>query len=155
MISTLISSLERDGNLREVVFTVTDDLGRVHGPRVEFRPIGETVATFLAGQVALIAAALRAYEISQNIAEIVALGELATPRLLYSTAAQNFAVLREAYQTAARIEAVMMADFLSSLSNAQLQAAFGMTAGQVTTLRTNKLTPAAALADQIRASAGQ
>jgi hypothetical protein len=113
------------------------------------------VATFLAGQVTLIAEALRAQEISQNIAEIVTLGELATPRLLYSTAAQNFAVLREAYQTAARIEAVMMADFLSSLSNAQLQAAFGMTAGQVTTLRTNKLTPAATLADQIRASTGQ
>ena len=152
--STLISATTI-GDRREVVFTITDDLGVVHGPRVEFRPPVEVVATFLAEQVAIMLVSLRDHEIAQNVGEIVTLGELAMPRLLYSTAAQNFTALRAVYQGATRIEAVMIADFLSSLTDAQLRSAFSMTQSQVITLRANKLTPAATLADQIRASIGQ
>jgi hypothetical protein len=153
--STLISSALIDAANREVVFTITDDLGRVYGPKVEKRPVAEAVTSFLAAQVADAAVGLREGEIGRNIGEIVSLGEGATPTLLYSTAAQNFAALRLVYQFATRVEAVMIADFLSTLTDAQLRTAFGMTQAEVVTLRANKLTPAAAVADQIRATVGQ
>jgi hypothetical protein len=49
----------------------------------------------------------------------------------------------------------MIGDFLSSLTDGQLQTIFSMTAGQVTTLRSTKLTPAATAAATIRAATGQ
>ena len=155
MISTLISSRLIGTQEREVVFTLTDDIGLVHGPSVEFRPAAEDVPTFLAAQVAATAIALRDAEIADNVSDVLAQGSLAAPTLRYSTAAQNFAALRLAYQTATHIQAVMIGDFLDTLSSAALQIAFGMTAGQVTTLKTTKLTPAATLAASIRANAGQ
>lgn len=138
-----------------MVFSITDDLGRVHGPRIEYRQVAENVASFLAAQVTTLALALRDGEIARNVRQVVTLGEEASPTLEYSTAAQNFVALREAYADATRFQAVMIGDFLNTLTDGQLQTAFGITAGQVTTLRTNKLGPAAALADQIRASTGQ
>ena len=51
-------------------------------------------------------------------------------------------------------QAVMSADYLATLTNAQLMAAFGLTLTQVQTLRTNKLTPAVSLAASIRSSTG-
>lgn len=155
MISTLISSTLVRDNLREVIFTITDDQALVHGPRIEFRPASEVVSDFLAAQVSAISISLRDGEIAQNISEIITLGKFATPRLRYSSAAQNFAALRLVYELSSRIEAVMIGDFLGSLTDAQLRTAFSMTQAQVTTLRANKLTPATTLADQIRASAGQ
>lgn len=94
-------------------------------------------------------------EVAANVFGVTSLGSLFSPTFVYSTVAENVAALRLAYLTATRIEAVMMGDFLSSLTNGQLQTAFGLTAGQVTTLRTNKLTPAANLATSIRATVGQ
>lgn len=94
-------------------------------------------------------------EIAQNMAEIATLGYLATVSLVYSTAAQNRAAGRAVYRTATYTQAIMIGDFLSSLSGGQLQTIFSMTSGEVATLRTNKLTSAAALAADIRAAAGQ
>lgn len=96
-----------------------------------------------------------ALEIGRNIADVAVNGSLATISLVYSTAAQNRAAGRTAYLNATRVEAIMIGDFLSSLTDAQLQTIFSMTAGQVTTLRSNKLTPAATNAAAIRAAAGQ
>jgi hypothetical protein len=109
----------------------------------------------LAAYAVQLTADLTAAEIAANITSIAAFGSLATTTIVQSTLAANFVALRTAYQTATRVDAVMMGDFLSSLTNAQLQAAFGFTAGQVTTLRANKLTPAANLAASIRATVGQ
>jgi len=78
----------------------------------------------------------------------------ATMTFVYSTAGQMRTALREAYRNATRVEAVMIGDFLSSLTDGQLQTLFGLTAGQVTTLRTSKLTPAATAAASIRATTG-
>jgi hypothetical protein len=63
-------------------------------------------------------------------------------------------VLRSGYQSATRIEAIFAGDFLASLTDTQLRNLFGMTQGEVTTLRTNKLTPAANAAATIRATTG-
>jgi hypothetical protein len=97
---------------------------------------------------------LEAAEIASNIQDVATNGSLATPRLLFTTAAQNFAALRAVYQFATQVQAIMIGDYLSARTDAQLQTAFSMTAGQVTTLRTNKLTPAASAAATIRAAAG-
>lgn len=155
IVSSIIESTsqQRDGRawIRELH---TDQVG-VQYERNYLANAGLDTAAALAAYAILLATDIRDREIARNIASITANGSLADTSTIYSTAAQNFAVLREAYRTALRVEAIMMADFLNSLSNTQLQAAFEFTAGQVTTLRTNKLQPAATLAASIRASAGQ
>lgn len=116
---------------------------------------GENAITRLTAMIADRQAMRKADEISSNVAQVLINGSLAVIRLVMSTAVENFAAGRTAYLTATRIEAIMCGDYLSSLTNAQLQTAFSMTAGQVTTLRTNKLTPAANTASTIRAATGQ
>ncbi len=116
---------------------------------------GFNTAAALSAYAVQLDADLTAAEIAANIASITALGSLATTTTIYSTLTANFAALRAAYQTATKIEAVMQGDFLSSLTNAQLMAAFSMTNAQVNSLRTSKLTPAASLATSIRATVGQ
>lgn len=114
----------------------------------------DAIATMNA-RVATINANLTASEIASNVAQVLLLGSLASPVLNYSTAAANFASLRTAYATATQVQAVMIGDFLSSLTDVQLETAFGFTLTQVTTLRSTKLTPAATAAATIRATTGQ
>lgn len=111
--------------------------------------------TQLAQNAPTVLASLVDSEITNNINDITSNGSLATPSLVYSTVAQNLAALRAAYSGATHTQAVMIGDYLNSLTNAQLQSIFSMTAGQVTTLRANKLTPAATTAQAIRDAAGQ
>lgn len=98
---------------------------------------------------------LAAREIAANIGAVLANGSLANPTFIYSTTANNLAALRAAYTDASRTDAVMIGDYLGTLTDTQLGNIFNMTQAQVTTLRTNKLTPAASLASSIRAAAGQ
>jgi hypothetical protein len=109
----------------------------------------------MTARVPIINGDLTAGEIGANVAAVTALGSVAVPTFVYSTVPTNVAALRAAYATATHEQAVMIGDYLSSLTDAQLETAFGLTAGQVATLRTNKLTPAATLAASIRAAAGQ
>lgn len=97
---------------------------------------------------------LIAGEVAANIASVLANGSLATVAVKYSTLAQNRTALRAAYLAATKQDAIMIGDFLSAQTTATLQALFGMTSAQVTTLRTNKLSPAASAASTIRASSG-
>lgn len=132
----------------------TDQLGQTY----EFRYLADAATDATAvmnARVPSINAELTAREIAANIAAVLADGSLAATTLNYSTMAANFAALRASYATMTRVDAIMTGDFLSSLTNAQLMAAFGLTAPQVVTLRANRLTPAAAAAATIRASAGQ
>lgn len=109
----------------------------------------------LAPRATSILSSLSLSEVATNIAAIVSDGSLAVPTFAYSTVAANVAALRLAYVASTRTQAIMIGDYLASLTDVQLQNAFGLTALQVTTLRTNKLTPAAANAATIRASVGQ
>jgi hypothetical protein len=132
----------------------TDQIGLVY----EFAWMaasGQDATAVMTARVADINTGLIANEIASNIADVAANGSLANPVLNYSTAAANFLVLRAVFGLATQLQAVMVGDFLNTLSNAQLASAFGITTGQAATLRTNKLAPAAALAASIRASAGQ
>ncbi len=147
------ASPQRDGRI-DVHEIHTDSLGV---PHYRFwKALAETdLSAALAAYALSIDAELTALEIKANIAQVLFSGSLAALSFDYSTAGQNRQALRDAYLISTRTEAVMIGDFLSSLTNAQLQTIFSMTAGQVTTLRTNKLTPAATLATSIRAAAGQ
>lgn len=150
--SSFAASVQKDGKTVHEVHT--DLVGIVH----DF--------VYTASAVADLAAALAAHaldlglnleldEVRANIYGVTTLGSLFSPTFIYSTVVENVAALRAAYLTASNFQAVMMGDYLNSLTNGQLQTAFSLTAGQVTTLRTNKLTPAANLATSIRASTGQ
>lgn len=130
-----------------------DQLGVVY----EFRYLadqGTDATAAMTARVSLINAFLISNEIASNLSDVLANGSLAAPVLNYSTMTQNFAVFRAIYATLTKVEAIMAGDFLSSLTDGQLRTAFGITQGQVTTLRTNKLTPAIAAAATIRASTG-
>lgn len=94
-------------------------------------------------------------EIASNMGNIETDGSLAVVTLAFSTAAQNAAAIRAIYKSATRSQAAMIGDFLNTLTDAQNAAAFGITTTQAATLRTNTLVPAATLAANIRAAAGQ
>lgn len=131
----------------------TDQLGLIY----EFRYLadaGTDAQAVMAARVSTINASLTAGEIANNIAAVSTLGAQATVTFNYSTVAANAAAVRAAYATMTQTQAIFTGEFLGSLTDTQLQNAFGLTTGQVATLRTNKLVPATAAAAIIRASAG-
>jgi hypothetical protein len=149
---TVSTSVQRDGR-RYVVERHVDHLGVAH-ERTWLAGATDNLAAALAAYAAILLDILRDREIGANIASVLSEGSLATVTLQHSTAAQNRTALRDAYRTATRTEAIMIGDYLNTLTDAQLQTAFSMTAGQVNTLRTNKLAPAASAATTIRAATG-
>lgn len=153
IISSVLKSFpQKDG--RSLVNEVhTDLIGMTHdlGYTAE---IGEDQNTTLARHALETGDALNRGEVSGNIGNIMTLGANATFSLLYSTVSENTAALREAYKTAIQAQAVLIGDFLNTLTDQQLMNAFNLTAGQVSSLRTNKLIPAANLATALRASTG-
>jgi len=116
---------------------------------------GTDTNAVMAARVATIDGYLTRNEIRTNIESVSRYGSLVPSVTLdYSTATQNASALREAYKTMVQAEAVMVGDYLNTLTNAQIANAFGITTGQAATLRTNKLAPAAALAASLRAETG-
>lgn len=153
--TTAILSQRVDGLVNRVIFTETDAAGVTHGPFVFDRPVAENETTFLSAWETQCVQSFVDDELLNDVAQIEALGSLATPTFRYVTAAAVSVALRAAYQSAMQLQAVMIADFLNTLTDAQLQTLFNLTAAQVTALRTNRLQPAATLAANMRASTGQ
>jgi hypothetical protein len=137
-----------------VTETLTDSAAGVHVFSY-LANAGFDYTTALATRVSELTAQLPLDEIARNILAVETVGSLAAPTFLFSTIAANVTALRAAYQVSTQLQAVMMGDFLSSLTDVQLENAFGLTQGQVSTLRTNALTPAASTAAAIRAAVGQ
>lgn len=144
---------QRDGRRRVRVLHI-DHVG-VQYPFVYLCAAGFDASAALASGATQLAADITAAEVAANIGAIVLLGSLASVSTTYSTVAQNVAALRAAFISATERGAVMIGDFLASKTDAQLQAAFGMTAAQVTALRSRRLTPAASAAATLRASVGE
>jgi len=115
----------------------------------------ESLPSALSAYAVQLASDLASAEASAWVERIKQDGSTVTVTLTHSTLAAVRSALRQAYQNATRTEAIMLADFLGTLTDGQLQTLFSMTAGQVTSLRTNRLTPAASLATSIRTAAGQ
>lgn len=151
--STFTEGLAQKDGRRQITETHVDHLGFRH-VFTWFAANGVDPTPVMTGRVAGLLNQLRDAEIDKNVAAIKFDGSLAVYTLDYSTVDENFAALRLAYQDASRVEAIMMGDFLSARTDAQLRNLFGYTQTQVNNLRTNKLTPAASAAATIRATTG-
>jgi hypothetical protein len=149
---TLSALVQRDFR-RWVHERHVDHLGVEH-VRHWLAGVNDNLAAALADYAVALVEALRAREIEANIAAILADGSLATITVQHSTAAQNRSALREAYRSATRVQAVMIGDYLNTLTNNQLATAFGITTQEASTLRANKLEPAATIASGIRSAVG-
>ncbi len=154
IVSSIIAAeaIQIDGRIW-VTEVHTDQVGLTY-QIVYLAPNGVGLAAHLSASAANLSAQITAAEIANNIASVEMLGSLAVPTLVYSTVAANIAALRAAYAASTQTQAIMIGDYLSSLANAQLETAFGLTLAQTTTLRANYLTPAASAAATIRAAAG-
>lgn len=154
IISSVIAAddAQSDGR-RWILENHTDNLGVIY--LVSYLANnGFDAAAALTARIATLEASIIFGEITTNVANVKSDGSLAVITFLYSTAGQNIAALRAAYLQSTKQEAIMIGDFLSSLTDTQLKNIFNMTATQVTTLRANKLTPAATIATSIRAAVG-
>lgn len=151
--SILSDSPQRDGR-RWIVAQFIDQIGQAYTQTYLAPNSGFDIATRLTADAATIDLQITLNEIAANINAIQTLGSLAAPTFVYSTVAANVSALRGAYQNATQVQAIMIGDFLNSLTNGQLQTAFGMTTLQIVSLRLNFLTPAANTATTIRASTG-
>jgi hypothetical protein len=154
------SVLSKEGAQRDGRFWVlemhTDQVGVVYPIRY-LAPSGTLDAALnatMSARATQIGMDIATAEAQADLDRIKADGSLATVTTVYATISDVRAALRAAYVTATRTEAIMIGDFLSTLTNAQLQTLFSMTSGQVTTLRSSKLTPAASAAATIRAATG-
>lgn len=144
---------QQTGGLRYVTEAHTDHLGVVRRI-VALRDGAVDDDAELARHATQMPIDLRQAEIAENIALILRDGAQAVLTLNHSTVGQMRAALREAFRIATRQEAAFIGDFLNALTDVQLQTAFGMTAQQVTTLRNNRLIPAANIVAAINSAVG-
>ena len=154
LVNSVIADVSPQANaLRYVTEEHTDHLGQVYRITV-LRDNTVDDATELTRHAAQLPIDLRQSEISKNLSTILRDGAAAVLTLDHTTAAQMRAALREAYRNSTRQETAFLGDFLGTLTDAQLQTVFSMTAGQVTTLRANRLAPASALVSSINSAVG-
>jgi hypothetical protein len=154
IISSALASvtLQRAGR-RRVEEVHTDHTGSKH-QRTYLADADADVGAALAAFAVTLGGNLRLHEIITNIQQAATFGMFATITLTHSTAAENGTALRAVYQFATELQAVMIGEYLNTLTNPQLMNVFGMTNTQVNNLRTNKLVPAANAAATIRGSTG-
>lgn len=112
------------------------------------------INALMAARAVRLPAELEAGEIGSVLMQVMAAGSAVTITTAHATLAQVRAALRSAYAGATRLEAIMLGDYLASLTDGDLRTLFGLSAAQVTALRTSKLMPAANAAAAIRAAAG-
>ena len=155
IVSSVIESISLQKDGRSWIHEIHADQISVRYERSYLASAGFNTAVALSAYATQLSSDIIAQEIASNISDVTVNGSLAVPHLIYSTATQNFAALRIAYQSATQVQAIMIGDFLNTLTDNQLQNAFSITAAQVTALRNNKLVPAANAATTIRASLGQ
>lgn len=117
-------------------------------------PVGHDYAAHLAAAAIQLLLDLATTETTNNLELIDHYGSISAVTFALSTAAQTVSAVRAAYRNALRTQAVMLGDYLAAQTDAALQTAFAMTATQVTTLRTNRLTGAVTRAAAIRAETG-
>lgn len=151
--STILLDSPQVGGSRRVLERHVDHLG-VARTVTYICTAGFDAAAALAANATAMATDIAVAEIAANIAAIATIGSLAVSALNHSTLAANIASLRAAYQGASEHHAAYIGDYLSARTDAQLQAAFGMTSAQVSALRSSKLTTAANAAASLRSMTG-
>ena len=156
-----------------IVSSVTEDVapqkdGRRYVRERHTDHVGvDHVRTWLADADADLPAALSAYaaalpemlkqaEIQKNIDLAKTQGSLAKPYItaVHMTVQEGGAALRAYYKTAVEGEAILIGDYLNTVTDQQLMNAFQINATQAANLRANKLVPAASKAAAVRAETG-
>lgn len=145
--SAIIADHPQVSGRRRVTEAHTDHTGAVHLIQYVAGPSTD-VATVLAARVPLIEADLATAEIAGNL-ERTADGW----SFRHCTRAQVAAAIRERFKTATGIDALLLAERIAPLTDAQLKAAFGLNDAGVTALRA-KLTNMVAKLDAARAETG-
>lgn len=145
--SAVIADHPQAGGRRRVTEAHTDHLGGVH--RVEYVAQAKVdVQAAMAARAPLIEAELAAAEIGANLERSA--GDWS---FRHCNRAQVAAAIREKFKTAAGIDALLLAERIAPLTDAQLKAAFGLNDAGVTALRA-KLTNQVAKLDAARAETG-
>ena len=100
-------------------------------------PAAADATTTMTGRVATVVAEIEELEIQENMARALGDGPIDV-RLIYTTAAQNRARLRQIYQTAKGWQVVRLGWYINSLglTDPQLSALFGVSGAQLTALKT-------------------
>ena len=113
----------------------TDHLGAMH--HVDYlAEFGQDVNAGLVASGTRIEAQLAESDVARFLGEAQTLGHLATPTVQHATLAQVQAGLREAFRQTTGEPAAGLGAWLNTLTNARLQALFGLDAAQVLLLRT-------------------
>lgn len=154
-ITTLIATQPARGKQQVIFSHFDDETGSTFGPFVEFRPKADDISAFFLASRAGLQSSLAASEIADCLSRVRDSGSLAVLKLHYAVLDDVSIAVREAYRLATKTDAVMLGDYLSKLTDAQLKALFAATDGEVTTLKSGKLTPAATSAIAVLTSAGQ
>jgi hypothetical protein len=157
--ATIISSqivsavVQRDGRI-SVDTNHTDNFGAVWWI-VKFVPGGTDLNAMLSADASDLLQRLQFGEIKDNVDQIELVGSIAVLANTYSTLPQTATAARNSYQGATQQQAIMIADWMNTLTDTQLMNLFNMTQTQVTNFRNNKLIPAANTAASIRGAQGQ
>lgn len=145
--------VQKDGS-KTVHETHTDIVGRLRD-LIWTALASDDLTASLAAHASDLGQSLSDAEVQANVGAVIAVGSLAVPTFVYSSTSDNLAALRAAYRDSTDRQAIMIGDYLQTLTDTQLRSIFNITLLQVTTLRTNKLAPAASLATSIRTATGQ
>ena len=152
--SVFAARLQKDG--RSNVVETHVDLVSISHQIGYVSAIGDDLDVNLAAHAQALSDDLAAMEVSNNLNNAMTLGKFANGinTTIYSTNAQNVAALQAAWPTMLAVPAIFVGEYLSTLSDAVLQAVFGWTAQKEQNVRTNFLTPYATIAASIRAATG-
>jgi hypothetical protein len=150
--SILLQTPQRDGRVW-VVEQFIDNLG-FSWQIVYLAPSATNIAAQLTVDSVAMAAQLVANEIAANVTLVEALGSVAPVTFNYSALSGLLAALAAAYPSAVQYQAIMIGDYLNTIPQASIMAAFGANAVGYTNIKNNFLTPAAAAASTIRATVG-
>ena len=147
-------ALQADG--RSYVRERHTDHGDVDHVRIWLAEATADLPAALAEYAALLPETLKQAEIEKNIDLAKTQGSLAKPSItaVHMTVQEGGAALRAYYKTSVEGEAILIGDYLNTLTNQQLMNAFQINATQAANLRANKLVPAAEKAAAVRAETG-
>lgn len=106
----------------------------------------------LANDAAIILPNAATSEIANNINIISTLGMNAHPITVYSTSAQSVAALYAAWPNFTNTQAIYTGEYLNTLNDAQIEAAFGFTQQQADTYRASYWVPYATIAASLRST---
>ena len=153
IVSSVIQSdrSQADGR-RKIVEAHTDHVGGIHR-RQYMAAIGDNVQAGLTAAAAVIETTLASDEVNNNVGSIEEGSAVTT--FVHSTVGLLRTALRERFRNARGIILANLAEFCLTLTNAQLQSLFGVSAGAETTALRARLQAKVDKRNSLRAEVGE